>query len=524
MDDLILSGFCPVDIYNSLHKQTGGPFKFIRLETSNRAIYNYFNTSEGLEVSEGLVLSAIFGGQVEQAKLAGELLKESWLFNATRQKWMPFTGKNFSIKDGAETGIFIAIHKVLQKAFREVEHTLEGADQRKKFDKELKALSSRAHLTAIAGLLEAHLYTDEHGLDADPLVLNCKNGELNLATGELSKHKASSRLSKIAAVSYSTEAQAPVRFLEFINFIAPEPDVQQFLQTWCGLTLSGLDDWQAFVYAYGDGSNGKSTISQVMLKLLGDYSMTVDVDVIVGGKRQNSSDDYKVADMKGKRLVVGTEIAKGYPMNESRVKGLTGGDVITARPIRGNPIQFTNTAKYFFFGNHKLVIRGQDEGIWRRIYMLPFEAKFTEITAKSMSVVMSEFEQEFSGILNWALEGLHRYLDSGRKLPKPEKIAAATKEYRRDSDVLADFMEEELERHDAPAANIPVKELLIKYSEFCDQRKENRSYSSSRAFKSALIERGYEVKVAGNSRANALIGYRFATAEGLPIVEEDAPF
>jgi P4 family phage/plasmid primase-like protien len=491
-------------------------FDFIRLPAKDSVIFSYFNNSKK---NEYLVKKAFYGGQLEEAELCAILLREEWLYNATLDSWMQYKSGKWHCNEPKQSVVTPIVGNKLKEIYRESESLL-GAEA-KAFNAKMIKLSGATYLNGIVKLIQAINRTSEHQMDTSHTVLNCLNGELNLLTGELTAHNPESLLSKQCKAVYKENADSPNKWLRFLDMICSgDRQMVEFFQTWCGLCLSGLTDWQAFVYAYGSGGNGKSTISRLMLELLADYAITVDVDIIMGNVSKNS-DEYKVAKTKGARLVVGTEIAKGYPMNESRIKGLTGGDEITARPIYGHPITFSPTAKYFFFGNHKLVVKGQDDGIWRRIYMTMFDNVIPEAERVALSEVLKGFESEYSGILNWCLEGFQRFIASGRKIDKPLKIKAATDDYKRDSDILADFIDEELAPIPDVNKGVYLKDVYSLYVDFCKTRQEDSSFKSVRSFKPALIERGMKVEQGGGKNANRLMGYAF-TAQ-LPERMDDAP-
>ena len=139
-------------------------------------------------------------------------------------------------------------------------------------------------------------------------------------------------------------------------------------------------------------------------------------------------------------MVVGDELSKDRSFNESLVKNLTGDDELRARHSRENYINFSPNHTLWMFGNHKPRITGTDEGIWRRIKLIPFENKIPDEEVKDQSVIFKEFELESPGILNWAIDGYRKYQDKGVEAPKV--VLDAIKEYRSDSDTLGRFMEE----------------------------------------------------------------------------------
>ena len=156
------------------------------------------------------------------------------------------------------------------------------------------------------------------------------------------------------------------------------------------------------------------------------------------GKYGGNTTDYDMADLFGKRMVVGDELSRDRSFNESLLKNLTGGDEVRARQPREQFINFSPTHNLWMFGNHKPRITVTDEGIWRRIKLIPFEYKIPDEDLRDQSEMKEEFQKEFSGILNWAIDGYQKYKKEGAQEPK--SVKDATTEYKDDSDTLGRFM------------------------------------------------------------------------------------
>ena len=185
-------------------------------------------------------------------------------------------------------------------------------------------------------------------------------------------------------------------------------------------------------------------------------------------------------------MVVGDELSRDREFNESLLKKLTGGDEIKARQPREKFINFNPTHTLWMFGNHKPRITGTDEGIWRRIKLIPFEYKIPDEEFKDQSVIFKEFEQEFPGILNWAIEGYRKYQDEG--VEKPEVVLDAIKEYRSDSDTLGRFMEECCTTSDS---SISTKDLFKAYESWCLSNSEYKQHQQQSSLTLELKKKGF---------------------------------
>ena len=218
-----------------------------------------------------------------------------------------------------------------------------------------------------------------------------------------------------------------------------------------------------------------------------------------------------MADLFGKRMVVGDELSRDRSFNESLLKNLTGGDEVRARQPREQFINFSPTHTLWMFGNHKPRITGTDEGIWRRIKLIPFEYKIPDEEVKDQSVIFKEFELEFPGILNWAIEGYRKYQDEGDEEPKV--VHDAIKEYRSDSDTLGRFMEECCTNSDS---SVSTKDLYKAYESWCSSNSEYKQHQQQSSLTLELKKKGFNLRT-GGGRITLLDGYQLIEEEENPI-------
>ena len=122
------------------------------------------------------------------------------------------------------------------------------------------------------------------------------------------------------------------------------------------------------------------------------------------------------------------------------MKDLTGGDVLVARLMRQDFFEFEPVHKLWLFGNHRPTIHGTDEGIWRRMKLIPFTAVISPQERIPMNILVATLKAEASGILNWAIAGLIDYRKYG--LGSPQIIQEATDEYKKDSNSIGRFIDD----------------------------------------------------------------------------------
>lgn len=293
-------------------------------------------------------------------------------------------------------------------------------------------------------------------LDADPLVLNVNNGILKFTVDRAAQrtmrddgcsdmegtvkvtfvpHDRSQMLSKMMPVDYEPDAVCP-QYHVFINRILPDREVSYFMQRWYGLSMTGLIGEQKLVYQYGDGSNGKSVLVDLIANMMGEYSATAAIESLTGTqKRSGGEATPDLIPLIGARMVRASEPEEGERLREAEIKKMTGGEPIQMRANYGDTIEVLPKFKLTISGNHKLEIRGTDNGIWRRILLV----KFGVIIPKEErdEDLPEKLWAERSGILNWLIEGLVSYLENG--LQEPEAVLNETKAYREESDPVGAF-------------------------------------------------------------------------------------
>jgi len=311
-------------------------------------------------------------------------------------------------------------------------------------------------------------------LDADPLSFNVGNGTLHFRPPvagekqwrvELLPHTKTDLISKLADVDYDPEAKAPM-FHEFTETVLPKEAVRGFLQRFFGYGLTALTSEQVFVLLHGEGRNGKSTLVDVIAKIMADYSTSLPVSTLVndnrGGKGSEATPD--LARLPGARLVRTAEPKEGLAFDESLIKGLTSGEPMPVRRLQKDFVDVYPTFKLIISANRKPTIRGNDDGIWRRVRMVPFDVQIAE--DKTDKRLPDKLWAERSGILNWLIEGALAYLEIGG-LAAPDEVTAATQEYREESDMVGGFVRAALEVTGNPYDEVETGRLYACFMGYC---------------------------------------------------------
>lgn len=294
-------------------------------------------------------------------------------------------------------------------------------------------------------------------LDADPLMINTQSGVLtfkkipdahaadwakegdpvpDVVEMTLMDHRPELLLTKIMPVKYDPDAKSPL-FDAFIEQIQPSHEMRGFLQRWLGLSMTALTGEQKLVFFYGTGSNGKSVLVDLISRMLSGYSATAKIETLTGKNRRGGGDATPdLVPLMGARMVRASEPEEGVRFQEGLIKELTGGEPIQVRALHSDFVEIKPLFKLVISGNHKPEIRGTDDGIWRRMLLVPFDIQIPK--EERDATLGDKLWAERSGILNWLIDGLKDYLQNG--LQEPAAIIAATQDFREESDPVHAFL------------------------------------------------------------------------------------
>jgi putative DNA primase/helicase len=297
-----------------------------------------------------------------------------------------------------------------------------------------QACQRREHMISLAKAEPGMVITADQ-FDTDPWLLNTPNGTIDLRTCLCRAHSPTDHITQMAGVPYDLDAQCP-RWDRFLSEVLPDAETIEYVRRWAGYALTAVQTDHVVPYFMGRGANGKSVLLETLRAVWGDYAVIGDTSILV--ERHGDAHPCGIAAMERRRLVIFGETPAGKPFNEAELKSLSGGDMRTARGMRENPRQIRATWHLVLAGNHRLVVRGQDEGVWRRLREIPFDKVIPE--SQRDPNLTATLRAEMSGILAWAVRGCQAWRGGG--LGTSARIQDATAAYREESDRLAPFIEE----------------------------------------------------------------------------------
>lgn len=277
--------------------------------------------------------------------------------------------------------------------------------------------------------------------DADPYLLNTQSGVVDLRTLDLEAHHPDQHHTKITSGSYDPDCDQSL-WLSFMEQVQPDEEMRTYLQKLAGLSLLGEVELHIMPILIGSGGNGKGTFVETLAHALGDYATVVPSALFMTVKDNAEAASPAVAALRGKRLAIGSETEERQRLAGALVKQLTGGDTITARQLYKEPIVFQPSHTFMMVTNHLPLVRGDDEAIWQRLAVVPFDIKIRGTDMDDPQLKSKLFLQA-DAIVTWAVQGYALYREEGLKPPK--RMRDATTEFRSESDPLSRFIEDNLE-------------------------------------------------------------------------------
>jgi putative DNA primase/helicase len=300
-----------------------------------------------------------------------------------------------------------------------------------------------------------------------------------LRTGETREAVPDDHITKITAAGTGGNCRLWRQFLHRIT--EGDDDLVRFLQRMCGYALTGSTRDQALFFLHGGGANGKSVFMNTVAHILGDYYRAAPIETFTVSTMERHPTD--LAGLRGARLVSAVETEEGRAWAESRIKMLTGGDVVSARGMRQDFFEYSPQFKLAIVGNHRPSLRSVDEAIRRRFHLIPFALTIPK--AERDPKLMEKLKEEWPGILGWMVEGALEWQRRG--LAPPRAVVQATAEYLSAEDSFGAWLDTECDR--VPAAATKATVLFALWKQWSEDAGER--CGSMKSFAAALQARGF---------------------------------
>lgn len=350
------------------------------------------------------------------------------------------------------------------------------------------AIKRRDTKNIAATLKEARpmLEVEQRNLDADEFMLNTPTLTYDLRQGTKYplEHRPEHFITKQTTVDPSSDG-ADIWAAALDTFFLKDIDLIDYVQRMVGLSAIGKVYVEALIIAYGEGRNGKSTFWNVIARVLGTYSGNISADMLTVGCRRNVKPE--LAEAKGKRMLIAAELEEGMRLNTANVKQLCSTDEIYAEKKYKDPFSYTPTHTLVLYTNHLPKVGAIDKGTWRRLIVIPFDAKI-EGSSDIKNYADYLFEKAGGAILSWVIEGARKVMADNYKIDPPKKVRDAIEHYKESNDWLSNFLSEKCEVDASYEAK--SGEVYNEYRIFCTQMGEYTR--STTDFYSAIETAGFE--------------------------------
>jgi putative DNA primase/helicase len=400
---------------------------------------------------------------------------------AAWKKWLVWDGRRWEVdKIGAVNEKAKDVLREMRKMMRE------AGDMRKvlrldldEYSKHVRRSEGKYKLSAMIELAQTvrPIPVTTEQLDADPWLLNCPNGTIDLRAGKIREHRREDLLTKLIRVEYDPEAKCPTFDKFLAKIMNGSKALIEYLERVIGYCLTGDVGEKAIFVLFGEGNNGKTTFLEAIRHVLADYAGQVPIQSLMK-KNWGEGIPNDIAQLQGKRFVTSSETESGSELAVAKIKNLVGLATLQARFLYQEFFEFTPTFKILMDCNHKPVIRGHDPAIWNRLKFIPFTVTIPDDDIDR--AMGAKLRAEAPGILAWAVRGCLKWQRRG--LDEPKEVRQATQSHRREMDTIGRFIGERCEV--GRDFRETKARLHLFYENWCQQAGEQPE--SKKAFGTAL--------------------------------------
>ncbi len=376
--------------------------------------------------------------------------------------WLRYTGTHWTAR-GASAAVSRAIVDTLSRRIQAAINTGEP----EKHDRLIKfCIPNKGRVQGAMYLLESLVHADIDDFDTEPDLLNCKNGVLNLRTGELTAHHPSQRFTHCTTVAYKPSASMAMLSTWLAEAVQGGGDTVTWLQTAIGYSLTGHTREEVLFYLYGPPRSGKGTLTEMLLALLGaPLAKEVNFGTFTA-QRTGDSQNFDLAPLKPCRLVAASESNTYERFNEAKVKSLTGGNEVYCAFKHQTHFAYRPQYKIWLSSNQPVNADPDDDAVWGRLRVVEFPHSHLGIEDKTLKARMKS-PAMLEGLLAWAVEGAKKWYALGSQgLPELEHSVRIKTQQRGELDHIQAWLEESCDTD--PTYFTANKELYPSYRLWCE--------------------------------------------------------
>lgn len=341
-------------------------------------------------------------------------------------------------------------------------------------------------------------------LDNVPSIIGCLNGAVDLTTGRLIASNQDHYLTKSTNLIYDPEASSPLWLKTVADVFLDDEEMVSFYRRLIGYSILGHNKEHLVCFLYGNGSNGKSTLTNALASVFGDYSKNTPFSSLTTISKGNQHSEH-LTRLQGARFVSTSEPNANSELKEGTLKDMSGGDTITCRAAYSrHSVEINPRWVTFIPTNFRPSINGTDNGIWRRLLFIPFTRNF-KLEPELLDLDLpSKLLEEKQGILNWIIQGALEYQAEGLQIP--ERLIQEKEDYRKELDVIGAWIEDKLRVEETLSET--NKNLWTSFSEYIKERGYESEVKSSQKLSNNLAARGYERAKRNNTGIRGFLGLK----------------
>lgn len=323
--------------------------------------------------------------------------------------------------------------------------------------------------------------------DSDKDLLNCRNGVINLRTGELLSREPSDMFTYCINAEYHPDGDWEYWTNFLSNAVGDYEQISEWLQMACGYSITGHTKEEIMFYLYGPTRSGKGTFTNAFLNLLGSpLSRGVSFSMFTK-RRDGDAQNFDLAPLKPARFVSASESGKYQTLNEAAVKQITGNDPISACFKHKDEFTFFPQFKVWLSSNHPVKGDVEDDAFWGRVKVIEFPNSHLGKEDKTLKETMQS-DDHMNALLSWSVFGASMWYGTKGGLITPQAVGQKTQEQRSELDTTQRWLDEcVIPMEDVKTSNA---DLYQSYYEWCEENGEPAKKANK--FGVAMSKKGYE--------------------------------
>lgn len=388
--------------------------------------------------------------------------------------------------------------QISNMARQHISNVLKTRDGWRLSDRERKVVQTRAQIAnvlAIAGPDPRHAMKVEDW-DKNDMLLGVPGGYVDLSTGLMHPPDRALNMTRSALVAPAPLREAgedddphPVWSALLNKSVRGDAEMLAYLRRWGGYCLTGLNTHKAFLVLHGPTDSGKSTFLRTLHEILNTYSINAPMEMFMA--TQHPAHPAEIMRLNGARLIVGSESAEGSRWNEARLKTLTGGDIVSGRPMGGEWVDFRMTGKICLSSNNRPALRDTSQAMSRRLHLVSFPDTIPE--SERDKGMAEKLRAEYPAILRWMIGGCLDLL-ARNDLARPASVTDATDHYMLDEDGIATWLSDCCEVNSLYSE--PIQQVYKSFKGWADQSGEY--VPPQKRFLQRLQEKGFDRVAVGS--------------------------